>query len=92
MLEQAIDDEAAGGGVEISGRLVGEQQFWLGDKGAGDRHALLLAARELSGIMAQAMTEADRGETLGGSGEGIASPGEFKRHATFSSAVIVGIR
>ncbi len=60
-------------------RFVGEQQFWLSDKGAGDRHALLLAARELSGIMAQAMTQTDRGETLGGRGEGVPPPGEFER-------------
>ena len=28
LLEQAVDDEAAGRGVEIAGRLVGEQQVW----------------------------------------------------------------
>ena len=27
LLEQAIDDEAAGSAVEIAGRLVGEQQL-----------------------------------------------------------------
>ena len=45
MLKQAIDDQAAGGSVEISRRFVGEQQFRLGDKGAGDCHPLLLASR-----------------------------------------------
>src|SRR5215472_10462442 len=45
MLEQAIDDEPAGGGVEIPRRLIGEQQFRPGDKGTGDRHTLLLTAR-----------------------------------------------
>ena len=43
MLEQAIDHQAAGGSVEISRRLVGEEQLWPGDKGAGDRHPLLFA-------------------------------------------------
>ena len=51
MLKQAIDDQAAGGSVEISRRFGGEQQFRLGDKGTGDRYPLLLASRELSGIM-----------------------------------------
>ena len=43
LLEEAIDDQATRRGVEISRRLVREQQFRPGDKGAGDRHALLLA-------------------------------------------------
>ena len=40
---------AAGRAVEIAGRLVGEQQPGAGDKGAGDRDALLLAARSCAG-------------------------------------------
>ncbi len=46
-------------GVEVAGRLVGEDQLGLGDEGAGDRDALLLAARELAGAMARAMGDAD---------------------------------
>ena len=37
----------AGLGVEVAGRLVGEQQRRVVDERAGDREALLLAAREL---------------------------------------------
>jgi acyl-CoA thioesterase I len=79
MLEQAIDDQAAGRGVEISCWFVGQQQFRASDKGPGDRHALLLTSRELPRIMGQAMAEADRGETLGGGGKSVAPPAEFER-------------
>src|SRR5215472_3358862 len=53
ILEETIDDQTARRGIEISRWLVREQQFRSTDKGAGDRHALLLAARELPRIMGQ---------------------------------------
>ncbi len=37
--------------VEVAGRLVGQQQRRLGDQRAGDRDALLLAARQLVGMV-----------------------------------------
>src|SRR5690606_34682575 len=37
--------------VEVAGRLVGDDERWVGDDGAGDRHALLLTARELGGVV-----------------------------------------
>src|SRR5437773_9636148 len=37
--------------VEVPGRLVGHQDERIGDDGPGDRHALLLPARELPGVM-----------------------------------------
>src|SRR5437016_4356360 len=81
MLEQAIDHQAAGGGVEISRRLVGEEQLWPGDKGAGDRHALLFAPRKLPGIMSQAMIEADRREPMSRDLERIAAATELERES-----------
>ena len=51
----------------------------LGNKCAGDCDALLLAARQLPGIMAQAMAEADRGESVCGGGERIAAAAELQR-------------
>src|SRR5258707_6568578 len=42
--EQQVADFLAGGAVEIAGRLVGEQHRGPGRNGAGERHALLLAA------------------------------------------------
>ncbi|GES16003.1 hypothetical protein Amac_096010 [Acrocarpospora macrocephala] len=47
--QQQVDDLLAGGGVEVAGRFVGQQQRRLGDERASDRHPLLLAARELAG-------------------------------------------
>jgi hypothetical protein len=43
--QQQVDDLGAGGRVEVPGGLVGQQQAGLHDQGAGDRDALLLAAR-----------------------------------------------
>src|SRR5258708_33462525 len=80
VLKQAIDDQPAGGGVEVSGWLVGEQQLRPGDESAGDRHPLLLASRELPGIMGQTMAEADRGEASGGSGKRVAPTVELQRY------------
>src|SRR5580692_8151705 len=52
--EEAIDDHLAGRRIEIAGRLIGEDQSRRGDKGAGDRDALLLAAGKLRRIMGEA--------------------------------------
>jgi len=43
--------------VEIAGRLVGEQQIGRVDQCAGDRHALLLAPRQLRGRIPLAVAE-----------------------------------
>ena len=60
-LEAAEDcvDLVAGLGVELAGRLVGEQDDWLFHEGTGDRHSLLLAAGELVGAVVQTVLEAD---------------------------------
>ena len=79
LLEQAVDDQAAGRAVEASRRLVGEQQHRPGDEGAGDRHPLLLPARKLRRVMVEAMAETNRVEPLGRHGESIATPAELER-------------
>jgi hypothetical protein len=79
VFEQVIDHETPGAGVQISGWLVGEQQLRPGDESPGDRDALLFASRQLPGIMAQAMAEADSGQTFGRSRESVASAIELKR-------------
>ncbi len=48
--------------VQVAGGLVGQQQGGLGDQGAGDGHALLLAARELARTVAHAVREAHDSE------------------------------
>src|ERR1039457_1623844 len=48
--------------VEVARRLVGEQDRRVVDQGAGHRHALLLAAGELVGMVARALGEAEQGQ------------------------------
>src|SRR5581483_6443758 len=60
--EHELDHRGAGRRVEVAGRLVGEEQLRLGDEGARERDALLLAAREVLRIMAQALAETDASE------------------------------
>jgi hypothetical protein len=57
-LEQEVDHLAAGRRVQVAGRLVREQQLRPGHEGARDRDALLLAARELLGIVVHAVGKA----------------------------------
>ena len=58
-LEQQFPDPRAGDGVEIAGGLVREQHRGLRDEGAGQRHALLLAAGELPRVVPGAPAQAD---------------------------------
>ena len=56
---QQREHVAARPGVQRAGRLVGEDHVGLPDERAGDRDALLLAARELRGTVAGAVAEPD---------------------------------
>ena len=59
-----LEHDDAGRDVERAGRLVAEQHVGpLGDR-ARDRHALLLAARELRGKVVEPLAEADERERL----------------------------
>ena len=62
-LEQ-LDDAAAGVAVEISRRLVGEEDARRVRERAGDRHALLFAAGQLHGEVVQAVAEPDAMQQL----------------------------
>jgi hypothetical protein len=53
------EDGFASRAVEISGGLIGEEDFWAVDEGASDGGALLLAAGEFAGAMSDAFAEAD---------------------------------
>ena len=57
--EQQVDYALTGGGIEIAGRLVGEKNGRTRRESACNRNALLLPARELARIMAEAMRETD---------------------------------
>src|SRR5205085_11076874 len=50
--------------VEVARRLVGEDEARARDERARERHALLLAARKLSGEVSRARGESDRAEHL----------------------------
>lgn len=45
--------------VQVSGRLIGEQQLGPGNKRTGERNPLLLAARELSRAMMRALLQSN---------------------------------
>ena len=56
---QQIENLVAGLAIEIAGRLVAQQQRRVGDDGAGDADALLLAAGQLPRVVLRAIGEAD---------------------------------
>ena len=62
-LEHAHDLDA-GLAVEVAGRFVGQQEGRLVDQGAGDGHALLLAAGKLVGMVVGAVGESHDLERL----------------------------
>ena len=63
-LNELLEHALGGGRVEIAGRLVGkEEPRPIGD-GAGDGHALLLAAGKLRGAVIAALGNAERVEEL----------------------------
>ena len=85
-----LEHDDAGRDVERAGRLVAEQDVRpLGD-GAGDGHALLLAAGELGREVVQPVAEADQVERLLRRPSGRAAISVTS--ATFSRAVRLGMR
>src|SRR5690606_22475892 len=59
---QQAEDLVGGLAVEVAGGLVADQQGGVGDQGAGDRHALLLAAGELAGLVPGALGQTDQAQ------------------------------
>ena len=78
--EQQVDDLAAGRAVEISGRLVGQQQRRVVGERPRDRHALLLAARELGRIVMAAFGQADLVEQRRRARAALRHAGDLHRH------------
>ena len=62
---QRSQDDVLVGGVELTGRLVGEDQRRPPGDGGGDRDPLLLAARERRGAVLGAGAEAELDQRLG---------------------------
>ena len=65
LLEQ-VHDLHGRGRVEGAGGLVGEQDLWVVDEGAGDGHTLHLAAGKLARTLVHVVGEADAGEGIEG--------------------------
>jgi hypothetical protein len=65
-LGEDAHDVAAGRGVEVSGRLVGEQDVGVHCERAGDRHPLHLTTGELGGFVFGSVRESHALEKLGG--------------------------
>ena len=98
--EQA-DDLAAGVGVEVAGRLVGQEDARPIDEGAGDGGPLHLAAGQLARPVVEPMAEADAVEQLDGPVAAARGAGRTSRStdwaiicgiSTFSSVVSSGSR
>ena len=92
---------AAGLGVEVAGRLVGEQDARPVDQGPGDGGPLHLAAGQLARPVLEPMAEADAVEQLDGPLAQLARGGRTSRQtecaiicgiSTFSSVVSSGSR
>ena len=79
-LEQQVDDRASGLAVEVSGRLVGQQQFRPRCSGAGDRYPLLLSAGQLGGVMRKTMAKADLLQFERGPAARIVDTSKLQRH------------
>ena len=56
--QQQFDDVLCSLAIEVAGGLVGEQQLWLTDEGAGNGHSLALAPGELCRAVVQPFAEA----------------------------------
>ena len=92
-IEHHVDDRAPGRLVEIAGRLVGDQERGPRHKRAGQRHALLLAARQLRGIVSEAVARDPPARVRPARVRSRRStPASSSGAATFSCAVMVGIR
>src|SRR5215469_2388998 len=68
-------DLITGGGIEISSRLVGEQDRGMIHKSARDGHALTLAAGKLVRFVHHALGEINLSEHLPGAGEALLGRG-----------------
>src|SRR5436190_2078029 len=64
-IAEQVQDLPAGLGVEVSRRLIGEEERRFVDQRAGDRHALALAAGQLVRLMVHAVVEADGADRVG---------------------------
>ncbi len=81
-LHHPREDLVGGAAVQVAGRLVGQHAGGPGDQGAGDGHALALAARKLGGTVPLAAGQAHGRQGLAGAGPGLGhrQAADAKRH------------
>ena len=91
---QGLEDDLLVGGIELAGRLVGEDDSGSPGGGGGDRHALLLAAGEPIRSVVRSLLEAEDGQRLARPPRRIAIQisARLTAAATFSRADRVGQR
>ena len=77
---QQIHDVAAVGGVQVAGRLVGEDDLRIIRERARQRDALLLAAGKLRRIVVRAAGQSDLLEQLLGPRPRVGDAGDLHRH------------
>ena len=65
-VKHQLHDLLAGRKVQAAGGLVGQQNRWVYDKGAGQGHALLLATAKHLGVRRQPLRQADAGQHVSG--------------------------
>ena len=89
---QGLEHGLAGGGVEVAGRLVGQQQARAVGQGAGNGDALLLPARQLGRLMGQAFAQTERCQHLARAlaGLGLSDPGDAQRQGHVVARVELG--
>ena len=93
--EEFGEHRVGGRFVEVAGRLVGEHQRRAVGERAGDRDALLLAARQLGRAMVEPLRQAERAEQLLGARRArrrASAPWIICGSMTFSSASKSGSR
>ena len=89
---QEVEHLGAGAGVQVAGRLVGEDHLGAGDQRPGARHPLLLATGELRRPVVQPVPRPTVAITVSyQAGSGL-RPAIDSGSRTFSSAVSVGSR
>ena len=64
-VEQELEDPRRGLGIEVAGRLVGEEQPRPVGERAGEGDALLLAPESSAGLWSSAVAEPDAAQQLG---------------------------
>ena len=94
---ERVEDLGAGRVVEVAGRLVGEEERRPGHERPGDRDALLLAGRQLVGLVALLAGQVDELDRRRGSRSAAARPrgsppAIVNGSATFSATSRSGIR